>query len=148
MTHNLRNQGLHSLYRMMVEHEDIINGKSKKTDVVALFCKQGEIAPSKGKMQRKDASSGDDAALVANSTESGEDIRMLNEDMALMARDIQKMNRSLSFYENTITPFNYLILFRSSCSGKSLCNTPKVIERTQGLIFEPRTIVYANRLNR
>ena len=91
MTHNLRSQGLHDLYRTMVQHEDIITGKTKKTDVVALISKQGENTPSKGKIQRKDASSGDDADFVANSSESDEGIRMLNEDTALMAKDIRKM---------------------------------------------------------
>ena len=80
-----------------MQHEDIITKKTKKNNVVPLFSKQGENAPSKRKMQRKDASSGDDVVFVANSSESDLEIRMLNEDMALMAKDIQKMKDAKNY---------------------------------------------------
>ena len=41
MTHNLRSHGLHDLYRKMVQHEEIITKRVKKTDAVALFSKKG-----------------------------------------------------------------------------------------------------------
>ena len=73
MTHNLRSQGFHDLYRMMVQHEEVITRKAKKTDEVVLFSKHEEGAHSKGKIQKRD-----EASFVAYSSESDEDIKEMN----------------------------------------------------------------------
>ena len=73
MTHNLRSQGLHDLYRKMVQHEEIVTKRVKKTEAVALFSKKGETSSSsKGKQPRKDTNFGDEAAFGGNSSESDE----------------------------------------------------------------------------
>ena len=99
MTHNLRSQGLHDLYRMMVQHEEFITGKAKKTDAVALFSKHGEGAHSKGLMQMRDVNPRDEASFIAYSSESDEDVRKMNQDMALMARDIRNMKAAKKLWK-------------------------------------------------
>ena len=76
----------------MVQHKEIITKRVKKTDAVALFSKMGETSSSsKGKQQRKYTNSRDEVAFGGNSSESDEKIRKVNEDMALMAKDIRMM---------------------------------------------------------
>ena len=76
----------------MMQHEEIVTKRVKKIDAVALFSKKGETSSSsKGKQPRKDTTFGDEDAFGANSSESDEEIRKLNEDMSLMAKDLRIM---------------------------------------------------------
>ena len=89
MSQNLGQFGLHDLYSMLVQHEDLISGEKKESSPLAL------IAGSRTSTNTKSSSSqveitDNKPVFVREFDESDEDLKKLTSSMSMFARDINK----------------------------------------------------------
>ena len=90
MSHSLGQYGLHDLYRMMVQHEDIIAGEKKKNNSLALIAMSKTSTHSRRSTSRRVENTDDEPVIELESDEFDEELKKLTNSMLMFARDISK----------------------------------------------------------
>jgi len=90
MSQNLGQFGLHDLYSMMVQHEDLISGERKKNSSLALIAGPRTSTTSRGSSSSQVEITDNEPVLAQELDESDEDLKKLTSSMSMFARDINK----------------------------------------------------------
>jgi hypothetical protein len=90
MGQNLGQFGLHDLYSMLVQHEDLISGEKKKSSSLALIAGSRTSTNTKGSSSTQVEITDNEPVFARESDESDEDLKKLTTSMSMFARDINK----------------------------------------------------------
>ena len=94
MSQNLGQFGLHDLYNMLVQHEDLISGKRKKSSSLSLITVPRISTSSRGSSSKQVEITDNEPVFAQDSDESDEELKKLTSSMSMFARDIIKLKET------------------------------------------------------